>query len=160
MKAQSAVFLTLLLSSTALAQDGLDLSAERGAYGHAELSGGFTPDPRRFDIVSGGPLDAGALGLGPSCVGAVASEPDFVLDYDDVAPFLRFFVISRGDTTLVVREPGGDFHCNDDSHGSENPTVDLRRPEEGRYLVWVGSYRAEDTHEGTLSITEMRSEHP
>ena len=148
------------LAGTVVAQSGLSLGGSQSNYGRKSLSGGFTPDPSDVSVVSGGSLNSSTMSLGAGCTGYVTRQPDFILDYDDAANFLRFYVTGTGDTTLLVNDAAGRWHCNDDSHGGTNPTVDLRNPPEGQYDIWVGSYEANANLRGTLHITELASRHP
>ena len=120
------------------------------------------PDPATVSITSGGSLDASRMGLAPGCGGYVTRQPDFILDYEDAASFLRFYATARGngDTTLVINDGAGRWHCNDDSHGGLNPTVDIRNPPSGQYDIWVGSYQARENIRAQLHVTELRSNHP
>lgn len=147
-------------SGPAIAQAGLQTGGSSSNFGRTALRGSFMPDPFTRSVRSGGSLDASAMGLGAECRGLVTREPDFILDYSEASRFLRMFFVGNGDTTLLVHDPAGNWHCNDDSHGGENPTVDLRRPAAGQYDIWVGSYRAGANVRGTLHITEMRTRHP
>jgi hypothetical protein len=55
---------------------------------------------------------------------------------------------------LVVREPLGDWHCNDDTEGT-NPLVRLERPIYGVYTIWVGTYAVSAEWPATLFISEV-----
>lgn len=52
---------------------------------------------------------------------------------------LSIYAVSGSDTTLIVSDPDGRFHCSDDANGS-NPAVTIAQAKSGRYLVWVGSF--------------------
>lgn len=145
---------------TAIAQSRLSIGGSQSNFGSRTLSGGFMPDPSTVSIVSGGNLDARSMGLGPGCLGNVTRQPDFILNYQNAAGFLRFFAESSGDVTLIVNDAQGNWHCNDDSNGGLNPMVDIRNPPSGQYDVWVGSYQSDQNLRSTLSITELRSQHP
>ena len=64
---------------------------------------------------------------------------------------------NNGDTTLLINDGAGNWHCNDDSApGSNlNPLVDLANAPAGQYDVWIGSYRSDEQIGGTLNITEL-----
>lgn len=145
---------------TAIAQQGLAIGGSQSNFGSRTLSGGFMPDPSTVSIVSGGSLDARSMGLGPGCVGNVTRQPDYILNYRDAASFLRFYAVSGGDTTLIVNDANGRWHCNDDSNGGLNPMVDIANPPSGQYDIWVGSYSSNENLRSTLHITELRSQHP
>jgi hypothetical protein len=74
---------------------------------------------------------------------------------------LRFFVRASGsgDTTLLINDASGNWHCNDDSSGL-NPMVSINNPPSGQYDIWVGSYRAGENLSSQLFITELRSQTP
>jgi hypothetical protein len=147
-------------SGTVVAQARLLIGGSASNFGRHTLRGGFVPDPFTTRITSGGNLDASNLGLAPGCRGFVTRQPDYILDYENAADFLRFYATAGGDTTLVINDANGRWHCNDDSHGGLNPTVDISNPPSGQYDIWVGSYRANENIRSTLHVTELRSNHP
>lgn len=121
-------------------------------YGEIRLSAGFTPDPYRVDIFSGGSIDADQLG--GSCVGMIAAAPDFQLTYEAGSLPLTFSVTADGDTTLVINGPDGGWSCDDDSGKGSDPKVTFRNPASGIYDVWVGAYGG-DGVSSELSVTEL-----
>lgn len=109
--------------------------------GTVQLIGGFTPDPWIVDIVPGGETAVGDLDAG--CSGFIyADRPDLTVEYDDAAPTFGIFVNSSIDTTLVVNDPEGNWHCNDDASflGNSNPGIAFSEPLSGVYDIWVGTY--------------------
>ncbi|MBN1179612.1 MAG: hypothetical protein JXD18_10390 [Anaerolineae bacterium] len=139
-----------------VAAGGLDFTLDP-TFGSGSLETGFVPDPFTVELVSGGDVDVDTLNLGPSCTGYALSAPDYRLNFTGESPFgLRiFFVATSGeDATLIVNDPQGNWHCNDDFNDL-NPLIELDTPPEGQYDIWVGSYSAEDFIEGTLYITEL-----
>lgn len=147
------------LPEAVIAQARLQTGGSSSNYGRRALTGGFMPDPVTVPITSGGSLDASSMSLDSDCRGFVTREPDYIVDYSAPSGFLRLYYVGTGDTTLVVYD-GARWHCNDDSHGGRNPTVDISRPRAGQYDVWVGSYRPGENIRGTLHVTEMRTRHP
>lgn len=121
-------------------------------YGEIYLDVGFTPDPYRVDIYSGGSIDASDLG--GSCVGMISEAPDFQVTYEAGRVPLTFGVTADGDTTLVINGPDGRWSCDDDSGGQADPEITFRRPRSGTYQVWVGAYGGDSTS-GQLFITEL-----
>jgi hypothetical protein len=121
-------------------------------YGTANLTAGFAPSPYTTAITSGGPVNAGYLG--GICGGFMTAAPDFRIQWAGATAQLRLAFQSAGDTTLVVRDPGGTFYCDDDSAGGLNPLVQIGSPAAGTYNVWVGSFASGDFHSGTLSVAE------
>lgn len=145
-----------------LAQNALQIGSPRANFGVHRLAPGFVPDPKRIGVVSGGALDARAMGLGPGCVGWVTAQPDVVVRLSGPSVNLRFYAVAedRTDITLLVNTPRGGWRCNDDSFGGTNPTVDLGNAGPGQYDVWVGSFRQGTTARATLHVTELAANHP
>jgi hypothetical protein len=124
------------------------------------LSGGFLPDPRTWGVTSGGSVDVSYLG--GTCVGWAAQAPDFQLSWSGGTQ-LRFYWIANivgDDAVLVVNDPAGNWHCNDDSYSTLNPTVTFGAAMNGTYDVWVGSRWNGDFDSGTLYVTELGGNHP
>ena len=157
-----SVAAVLLLAGSVVAQGRLSIGGSSSNFGRSGLSGGFMPDPFTTNIVSGGSMNASSMGLGSGCRGYVTRQPDYILDYSNARSFLRFYVTAQnnGDTTLVINDARGNWHCNDDSHGGLNPTVDISNPPSGQYDIWVGSYSSGENVRTTLHVTELRSRHP
>lgn len=83
------------------------------------------------------------FGLGFGCVGRGAtSQPDLVVEVTEAAEMLTIFAVADGDATMVVVDPSGELHCNDDFEGA-HPAVNLSTPELGAYQVFVGTYGGE-----------------
>ncbi len=128
-----------------------------GAFGSVALEAGFQPDPVVVDIVSGGVNDVFAS-LGEGCVGYVATEPDYVVDWSGTAEWLRFLAAGEdeaADMTLVISAPDGSWYCGDDSADTFDPSVTVESPAAGTYAIWVGSYRQDEFHPGVLAITGL-----
>lgn len=157
----SALFLTALIGAPTAAFAQLQIGGSQANFGSGNLTGGFMPDPSQVQVVSGGSIAASsATGLPPNCRGYVTARPDYILHYTSPAAFLRFFVEAPGDTTLVINDGAGHWHCDDDTGGNANPMIDLPRPASGQYDIWVGSYSAGQQIRGTLNITELTSRRP
>ena len=146
----------LIASAVALALSGMAASAALAQNpGAAATSGGmraragFTPDPIRVSIYSGGSIDASHLG--GACVGMIASAPDYEFTYTAGSFPLSFGVVSDGDTSLVINGPDGRWYCNDDAQGL-NPILSWGRPQSGSYDVWVGAVGGGSS--STLLISE------
>jgi stringent starvation protein B len=138
--------------------DQLDYGASDGevTFGTVNLNAGFTPDPHTVSVVSGGSVDVYAQNLGSGCAGFAASTPDYRIRWSGSAARLRiFFVANSGqDTTLIVNDANGNWHCNDD-HTGLDPLVELNNPTQGQIDIWVGSYGADNFVDGTLYVTEL-----
>ncbi len=116
-----------------------------------ELAGGFTPDPTTADIVAGGNLDASRVD--PNCDGYVSSSPDVRLVWSGNTNRLRIFFAGDDDTTLIVNDPSGSWLCSDDSFNTVHPALDLIRPAEGVYNIWIGAFHGSSYVSGQLYIT-------
>jgi hypothetical protein len=137
--------LFLLAGASALVLCATTASAQQTV----SLSAGFLPDPVTFDVVSGGGNDASDLG--GSCVGAIASSPDVVVNFRSNGGPLSFGVYSDGDTTLVINGPDGRYYCSDDVQGL-NPAFGWDSAPSGQYDIWVGAIG--EPASSTLVVTE------
>jgi len=136
-------------------QSGPDYSLNP-AYGTYTLRSGFTPDPFEVQVIAGGSNSASDWSNG-QCAGFVADAPDVRLHFAGGSfPELYFSAGSNSDTTLVINDPNGNWHCDDDS-GNEglNPLLRMA-PITGQYDIWVGTYGS-STANATLSISELYS---
>jgi hypothetical protein len=132
-------------------------------FGARTIAPGFTPDPMTQAVVSGGRIDISGLNLGAGCTGFATARPDFNFTLTGESAFLRIYVNrvqGDKDTTLIVNDADGHWHCNDDSWGGNNPTVDLSSAGPGLYNVWIGSYESGVQAHGTLNVTELSGNHP
>ena len=126
-------------------------------FGSVSLRGGFTPDPYRVDIVSGGTHRASEVRSG--CAGWVSAAPDFELSFTAGSLPLILSAASSSDTTILVNDPNGNWHCNDDGgNAGLNPALTFNNPASGTYDIWIGSYRQGQNPSATLSISEIYSE--
>lgn len=137
------------------------------SYGSISLRGGFSPDPYRVDLQSGGPLRVNDLvsdnGSTPArrdsrCRGYIAEAPDFRLDFSPGSLPLIISVGASADTTLVINGPDGSWYCDDDSGQGTNPSIRWDRPMPGRYDIWVGTWASASLRDATLTISELYSE--
>jgi len=142
----SAMVAALMAAATSVAAQNPSSPATSGGM---RASAGFTPDPIRVSIYSGGSIDASRLG--GACVGMIASAPDYEFTYTAGSFPLSFGVVSNGDTSLVINGPDGRWYCNDDSQGL-NPILTWGRPASGSYDVWVGAVG--EAASSTLLISE------
>jgi hypothetical protein len=120
------------------------------AYGIAKLSAGF--EPHVVALLAGGDQSA-AASIGGNCFGYVAEAPDLRVFYTAGALPLVISVESETDTTLVVRDPNGEWSCNDDFNGL-NPRVAFAEPLSGQYDIWVGLYAEGELADATLTVFE------
>ncbi len=142
----------LCLATTTSAQN---IGAEP-LYGTANLAAGFLPDPHVVEVAAGGADSVDHLG--DDCVGFIASgQPDYDLNYEADSAQLGFFVEAEVDTTLVINDPAGNWHCNDDASAlsATNPGILFSSPLSGNYNIWVGSYLNDGVgNSAKLVITE------
>ncbi|MEO8396670.1 MAG: hypothetical protein ABI700_27000, partial [Chloroflexota bacterium] len=112
-------------------------------HGIAAGGVGFAPDPFRVENVSGGgEVDARQRNLGADCSGHITVQPAFRFTAQTGFKLLRFIFVAdavTADGTLIVRDPQGNFYCNNDSYGVRNPTVEIAPALAGDYNVWVGA---------------------
>jgi hypothetical protein len=116
--------------------------------------------PFSTTLTGGGSLGAFNVELNNSlCTGFISGTPTFAFDWSGQADQVTISFEGAADTTLIVREPDGNYQCNDDFHGSTNlnPALTLT-PIDGHYLVWVGSYAPDVTVDGVLTISEGATE--
>lgn len=142
-----------LIASTALVLCAAS-AADAQTFGSVNLQAGFTPDPYRVAITSGGTIDARA-DLGGACRGWIAEDMDYALYYTAGIFNLTISSSSEADTTLVVVDSAGNFYCDDDSGPGLDPSVTIRNPVSGVYGIWVGSYRQGEYASATVSISEV-----
>ncbi|WP_212612146.1 hypothetical protein [Sphingomonas lacunae] len=143
----AAAFAFIAVASPAAAQNA-GLTANSGEI---TLNAGFTPDPYRVSLVSGGSIDGGALP--GACVGMISDAPDFEVTYSGGSLPLTFRTQSSGDTTLIINGPDGNWYCDDDSGGGVNARVTFRNARAGTYDIWVGAIGGSAAT--TLLISEL-----
>lgn len=94
-------------------------------------------DVTSLDVRAGGP-DRNVV-PGNGCSGFISNAlPTASVQSQGGGP-LAIYVTSGTDTTLLVADPTGRWHCSDDASGS-NPAVTFARAAPGEYKVWVGSF--------------------
>lgn len=124
-------------------------------FGSVNLSAGFVPDPHRVRINSGGTIPAS--NVSDNCMGSIGVAPDYQVFYEAGRERLTFKVTGKIDSTLLISTPNGNWVCDDDSGGNENPRLSFKAPQSGRYDIWVGDFRGNDSsqsNEVTLEVTE------
>jgi len=104
---------------------------------------------------------------GQGCVGFAAANPDLRFQWEGEGGLLRFYFLAASDpdtpaidTVLVIQDPSGVWHCNDDSFDTSQPTIDFNPSQRGYYQIWVGTYYAGQNGAGTLNVTELDANHP
>jgi len=124
-------------------------------YAALELRVGFEPDPREVTVDAGGNRDARAINA--ACSGMIDfTRPDVNLTYTQGSGQFPLFIgaVSQADTTIVINDPQGNWHCNDDYEGL-NPGVVFQRPAFGLYNIWIGTLERGPTQPATVRISEV-----
>ena len=99
---------------------------------------------------SGGYVDASYLGSG--CVGYGIRAPDVRIHIVN-SGMISFGFNSQGDTTLIINDANGDWHCDDDGGSGVNPELTLHNAPAGQYDIWVGSFDRDENYSGTLRVS-------
>ncbi len=133
----------------------LDAAAEP-VHGELDLSNGFRPNPVIQPLLYGGSLDLGTAPGDSTCTGYAESAPDLAINWTD-GGFLRIFFIpdKPKNTTLTIQDPQGNWHCEDDSFDTENPSLDFQDASTGRFSIWVGGEGVNQKDLGKLYITQV-----
>ncbi|AHF02097.1 hypothetical protein THIAE_10285 [Thiomicrospira aerophila AL3] len=121
-------------------------------YEYVELAADFAPDPTVVTLQAGGDQDVSVITQW-QCLGYVnASRPDVTLNYRAGQFDLSIYVLGGlTDTTLIVRDPSGQWHCNDDYPGlALDPALVFTQPLSGDYAIWVG------LHSDNVADVELR----
>lgn len=127
---------------------------ETPLYGTLELSAGFSDDPRTVKLQAGGSGQVDQT-LAPGCRGNINLDaPDVDLNYESGNYSLYIYNRAAADTTIVVYDAEGRWHCNDD-FGSTDPMIVLHNPPSGNYNIWVGVYDSAELIDSTLHISEI-----
>jgi hypothetical protein len=105
---------------------------------------GFPIDPSVHNVTAGGSLDLSKC-LSVPGRGWVTKRPDFSVNYKTrsggpSAFTLTFRIDSAADTVLLVNDPNGKWHYNDDGGKGLNAKLSFSRASPGRYDVWVGTF--------------------
>ena len=118
-------------------------------YGDVELEEGFLPDPFVLEVLAGGSIDLDDSSDRDirrlDAYGYVAEAPDVDFYYETSGDFpLTIAVDGFGeDMVLLVNDPSGDWHYNDDEDGVD-PAITFRNPESGLYSIWIGTFYDDD----------------
>ena len=88
---------------------------------------------------------------GSGCSGYISNaKPSATVTVTGDGP-LAIYAVSGSDTTMLVSDPAGRWHCSDDASGS-NPAVTFARADAGDYVVWVGTFAPNTPADATLSV--------
>ena len=152
-----ALALAAILVTTAAAQAQCpQLKSSRALFA---LNEGFTPDPLRLPVTAGGNLDINRCSGVPG-KGWVAALPDFSAMYRTKSggpsgETLIFTTNSDVDTILLINDPSGRWHWDDDSGSGLNGKISFRYALPGRYDIWVGTFDR-GLRKVQLIITELQ----
>lgn len=149
-----AAFVGLVSMVLAVSVQAVDWT-EQPTYGTVNLNAGFLPDPEVVSITAGG--DYAASEAHQSCSGYISNAPDVDLNYQAGSHSLSLYVDSSADTTLVVYDADGNWHCSDDfasDAAGTNPGIVLSNPSSGNYNIWIGTYEVGEYPDVLLKISE------
>ncbi|OIP78776.1 MAG: hypothetical protein AUK48_00945 [Oscillatoriales cyanobacterium CG2_30_44_21] len=122
------------------------------------LGRNFRPDPKILNGNGGGNVSLASIaGTNDNCRGFANSAPDHIVTLKDNFPVMDILVYSQNmndDPTVLIKGPNGMIICADDESRGLNPQIN-RRLLKGEYQVWVGSKKANQTFDYTLSISEI-----
>jgi len=138
---------------------GLFVAQAKRAFISIDATAGFALDPFFVSVNGGGELSASQLA--ENCTGYVNPSPVVSLNWSGKADFARVFVYSDQDTTLVIQTPDGKYLCGDDAQALVlDPSIDLEKPSEGRYNIWVGGYAQNQLVPAILVLTGKKDLDP
>ncbi len=129
-----------------------------GLFENVTLAPRFQPDPYVLRGISGGADEMqkhsgrSQTETGP-CLGFVDTLPDHQITLTKGFQYLKLSVRSSGDTTLLIKGPGGSW-CNDDG-SDRNPAI-AGNWLAGTYSVWVGSYETEASFPYLIELSETK----
>lgn len=138
----------VVLSDTALVPNDL-VAYSPGTFGpprHGRIALSADADRRRQHLAAATVrVSEPASTLDSACPGYVDPDAaDIVLTLDDQQDNLSLFAESHEDLVLMVLDPSGLWHCDDDSYGF-NPAVTVSPAEAGAYRIHVGGYSRDIT---------------
>lgn len=119
---------------------------------------GTNPYPFTISVIGSGTFNLRDCGLeGDGLTGfdgdaLINGRPELVVHWRGGQPQITVDIENDEDTFLLVSDPQGQWHFNDDSEG-HNPQVVLPDPAPGDYAIFVGSHgSALFTKPGLLTI--------
>jgi hypothetical protein len=159
LSARTTVAVLALTASPALACPGLNWEGPSN-YGTINLATGHGIDPFTIPLRAGGNWNLRSCGLDAEALtgfegdGLVNHTPDLTLNWRSEAPRIAFTTEFEEDTFLLIRDPEGGWHFDDNGRG-QNPLVVLTDTPGGNYAIWIGTHGSTTfTRPGKLIITE------
>lgn len=120
-------------------------------------------EPRRLKVTAKGEMHAFEVDTGEVvCNGFLPAAPDFIFQWSGQADTLRIWFEGDDDATLLVLAPDQTPLCSDDAQpGADvNPRIEISKPGEGQYSVYVGRVHLDQPVGGELVITESPEVQP
>ncbi len=115
----------------------------------------FSPDPYALSFEAGGKNLADQFGS--NCKGYIADEPDHTIKLKGFFEYLKVYVESKKDTTLVmVSRLTTRSYCDDNGGSGSNPALSHRRLPAGTYDIYVGMHKPNQRAPYTLYISQKR----
>ena len=159
MSARTAALLLALAAHPALACPGLNWEAP-SSYGTINLATGHGIDPFTIPIRGDGNWNLRSCGLeaedlpGFEGDGLINRVPELTIHWISEAPRIAFTTEFAEDTFLLIRDPEGAWHFDDNGRG-HNPLVVLTDAPPGDYAIWVGTHGTTTlTRPGEFIVTE------
>ena len=147
---------SLLMLTTLLAAPGL---AKPSNFGSMSVAPGFTPAAKNMTGYAKGVVALHKV-VGDRdtnnnrCLGYGSPEPDHILVLNGNFNQLKLQVKSGKDTTLLVKGPGKQLFCADDTSQGADAGFVAQKLKAGRYSVWVGTSEPGQKYRYTLSVGE------
>lgn len=122
-------------------------------FGTVDLTEGFLPDPWNRSVTAGGQNEISNCGVGGW--GWTARRPDYRVQYrSSGASALTFIIQSNVDTVLLINDPFGNWHFDDDGGQGLGGALRFPNASAGQYDIWIGSYNRGSGIPATLQISE------
>ena len=122
-------------------------------FGTIALTEGFTPDPYYRQVTAGGTQDIGGCAV-PGW-GWTARRPDFRIQYNSSGrSALTFIIRSNTDTVLLINDPYGNWHFDDDGGQDLGALLKFPNAPGGQWDIWIGTYNRASGIPAALEISE------
>ncbi len=137
-----------LLALAAIALVAIPAQAQPHRGGAPQTTLTISDAPATTSVRAGG-ADRNAV-PGSGCSGFINNAVPTAAVEVSSAGALSIYAVSSDDTTILVSDPAGRWHCSDDANGS-NPAVTFTQAAEGTYVVWVGTFSPDEPATAQLS---------